>query len=118
MGLRLPLKARTAQNRRATGWLKRNRCGRSTFGTICLSFSAYPYLGASLGFTFFAAFWVVFELFFEEEELLSSRENELGAAINALQNPVRKFHGLLSAASEIPECRVRVPSAGDSWLSK
>jgi hypothetical protein len=57
-------------------------------------------------------------MFFDEEELLSSRENELGVAINALQNPVRKFHGLLSAASEIPECRVRVPSAGDSWLSK
>jgi hypothetical protein len=57
-------------------------------------------------------------LLFEEEELLSSRENELGVAINALQNPVRNFHVLLSAASEITECRVRVPSAGDSWLSK
>jgi hypothetical protein len=51
-------------------------------------------------------------LFFEEEELLSSRENELGVAINALQNPVRKFHGLLSAASEIPECLVRVKFHG------
>jgi hypothetical protein len=51
-------------------------------------------------------------LFFDEEELLSGRENELGVAINALQNPVRKFHGLLSAASEIPECRVRVKFHG------
>src|ERR1017187_7167426 len=42
MGLKLFLKARTAQNRRATGRLKRNRCGRSTFGTIRLSFGAYP----------------------------------------------------------------------------
>src|SRR5664280_1080273 len=110
MGLRLPLKARTAQNRRATGRLKRNRCGRSTFGTIRLSFGAYLYLGASLTLNLasIAAFWVVFELFFTEEKLLSSRENELGAAINALQNPVRKFHGLLSTASEVPECRVRV----------
>src|ERR1035437_3733073 len=108
MDLKFSLKARTAKNRRATGRLKRNRCGRSTFGTIRLSFGAYPYLGASLGFASLAAFWVVFELFFEEEELLSSRENELGVAINALQNPVRKFHGLLSAASEITECRVRV----------
>jgi hypothetical protein len=108
MGLRLPPKARSAQNRRATGRLKRNRCGRSTFGTIRLSFGAYPYLGASLGLAFLAAFWVVFELFFNEEKLLSGCENELGVAINALQNPVRKFHGLLSAASEIPECRVRV----------
>src|SRR5665213_1730051 len=107
MGLKFSLKARTAQNRRATGRLKRNRCGRSTFGTIRLSFGAYPYLGASLGFASLAAFWGVFELFFEEEELLSSRENELGVAINALQNPVRKFHGLLSAASQNPECRVQ-----------
>src|ERR1017187_5669925 len=112
MGLRLPLKARTAQNRRATGRLKRNRCGRSTFGTIRLSFGAYPYLGASLGHAFLAVFWVVFEFFFEEEKLLSSRENELGVAIDALQNPVRKFHGLLSAASEIPECRVRTKFHG------
>ena len=112
MGLRLPPKARTAQNRRATGRLKRNRCGRSTFGTIRLSFGAYPYLGASLGLAFLAAFWGVFEMFFAEEKLLSSRENELGVAINALQNPVRKFHGLLSAASEIPECRVRVKFHG------
>jgi hypothetical protein len=51
-------------------------------------------------------------MFFAEEKLLSSRENELGVAINALQNPVRKFHGLLSAASEIPECRVRVKFHG------
>src|ERR1035437_10712314 len=112
MGLRLPPKARTAQNRRATGRLKRNRCGRPTFGTIRLSFGAYPYLGASLGLAFLAAFWGVFEMFFAEEKLLSSRENELGVAINALQNPVRKFHGLLSAASEIPECRVRAKFHG------
>ena len=116
MGLSLPLKARTAQNRRATGRLKRNRCGRSTYGAIRLSFGAYPYLGASLGaslsLAFLAAFWVVSEMFFDEEKLLSSRENELGVAINALQNPVRKFHGLLSAASEIPECRVRAKFHG------
>src|ERR1035438_8424725 len=112
MGLRLPLKARTAQNRRATSRLKRNRCGRSTFGTVRLSFGAYPYLGASLGLALFAASWVVLEFFFVEEELLSSRENEVGVAVNALQNPVRKFHGLLSAASEIQDCRVRVESHG------
>ena len=114
MGLSLPLKARAAQNRRATGRLKRNRCGRSTFGTIRLSFGAYPYLGASLTLNLasIAAFWVVFELFFTEEKLLSSRENELGVAINALQNPVRIFHGLLSAASETQDCRVRVKFHG------
>jgi hypothetical protein len=118
MGLSLPLKARTAKNRRATGGLKRNRCGRSTYGAIRLSLGKYSRHGTSLSLAFLAAFWGVFEMFFAEEKLLSSRENELGVATNALQNPVRNFHGLLSAASEITECRVRVPSAGDSWLSK
>ena len=106
------MKASTAQNRRANDRLKRNSSGGSTFETNRLSFDAYPYLGASLGLTFFAASWVVLEFFFVEEELLSSRENEVGVAVNALQNPVRKFHGLLSAASEIQDCRVRVESHG------
>jgi hypothetical protein len=47
-------------------------------------------------------------LFFDEEELLSGRENEFGAAVNALQYPVSKFHGLLLAASEVPECHARL----------
>jgi len=107
LGLRLPLKARTAQNWRATGRLKWNRCFRSTFGAIRLGFGAYLCLGASLGLACLAAFWVVCELFFDEEELLSGRENEFGAAVNALQYPVSKFHGLLLAASEVPECHAR-----------
>jgi hypothetical protein len=106
-GLTFPMKASTAQNRRAEGRLKRNRCGCSTFKTNRLSFGAYPYLGASLDLTSFAASWVVLEFFFAKEELLSSRENELGVTVNALQNLVLKFHGLLSTASEISECRVR-----------
>ena len=56
MGLSLPLKARTAQNRRATGRLKRNRCGRSTYGTIRLSLGKYSRHGASLSLAFLAAF--------------------------------------------------------------
>ena len=78
------MKASTAQNRRAKCRLKRNRCGGSTFKANRLSFGAYSNLGASLGLTLFAAFWVVCELLFSEEELLSSRENEFGVAINAL----------------------------------
>ena len=92
----LLMKASTAQNRRAKGRLKRNCCLRSTFETSSFGFGAYPYLGASLGLTLFAAFWVILEFFFVEEELLTSRENELGIAVNALQYPVRKFHGVLS----------------------
>ena len=73
---------------------------------------ASPFLLLQLNLSSIAAFWVVYELFFAEEKLLSSRENELGVAINALQNPVCKFHGLLSAASETPKCRVRVKFHG------
>src|ERR1035437_203984 len=91
MGLRLPPKARTAQNRRATGRLERNRCGRSTYGTIRPSFCEYSCLGASLSLAFFTEFWVVFELFVVKEKLFTTRENKLGVALNALQNPVREF---------------------------
>ena len=101
LGLKLSLKAWAAQNRRATGGLERNRCSRSTLGTIRPRFGVYPCLGASLGLAFLAAFRVVYESFFVEEKLLPSREIELGVAVNALQNPVRKFHGLLSTAPEI-----------------
>jgi hypothetical protein len=82
------LKASTAQNRRAKGRLKRNRCLRSTLGTSRFSFGAHPYVGASLGLTTLTTLGVVLEFFFVEEVLLSSRENELGVAVNALQNPV------------------------------
>jgi hypothetical protein len=36
---------------------------------------------------------VVFELFVVEKQLLASRKNELGAAVNTLQSLVEKFHG-------------------------
>jgi hypothetical protein len=114
-GLTLPLKASTAENRRTKGRLKRNRCLRSTLETSRFGFGAYPYVGASLGLAFFAAFWVVLEFFFVEDVLLTRRENELGIAVNALQNPVRKIHGLLSTASEISGCRVRVGSMMRGW---
>ena len=117
----LPMKASTAQNRRANDRLKRNSSGGSTFETNRLSFDAYPYLGASLGLTFFAASWVVLEFFFVEEELLSSRENELGVAVNALQNPVCKFHGFFLSGTNfylrqspviVPHCTTTRTNAG------
>jgi hypothetical protein len=38
---------------------------------------------------------VVFELLIVEEQLLARRENELGAAIVALQHSIDEFHGRL-----------------------
>jgi hypothetical protein len=97
----LLMKTSTAQHRRAKRGLKRNSCGRSTFETNRVSLVACPYVRTSLGLTCLAAFRVVLEFFLEKEELLSSRENELRCALNALQNSVREFHWPLSAASEI-----------------
>jgi hypothetical protein len=102
----LLMKTSTAQHRRAKGGLKWNRCGPSTFETNRVSLVACPYLRTALGLTCLAAFRVVLEFLLEKEELLSSCENELGGAVNALQNPVREFHWLLSAASEISQSRV------------
>ena len=48
--------------------------------------------GESFGFTSLATLGVVCELLVEEEELLSSRENELGFTVNAVQSPISKFH--------------------------
>ena len=49
--------------------------------------------GKSLGFTTLTTLGVVLEFFFVEKELLTRRENELGVTVNAVQNPVSKFHG-------------------------
>jgi hypothetical protein len=43
----------------------------------------------------FAALRVVLELFVVEEDLLAGRKNELGAAVDALQNSIGEFHGRL-----------------------
>ena len=76
--------------------LERNRGEHSTLRTRDRSLTENLGAGgvALLGFTDLAAFWVVYELFLVEEELLSSRENELGIAVNARQNLVSKFHGV------------------------
>jgi hypothetical protein len=42
-----------------------------------------------------AALGVVLELFIVEEDLLARRKNKLGAAVDALQYSIRKFHGRL-----------------------
>jgi len=47
--------------------------------------------------------WVVLELFVVEEELLACSKNELGAAVNALQDSIREFHGRLPSQGLAPK---------------
>jgi hypothetical protein len=49
----------------------------------------------ALRLALFAALGVVLELFVVEEDLLAGCENELGAAVDALQYSIREFHGRL-----------------------
>jgi hypothetical protein len=49
----------------------------------------------ALRLALFAALGVVFELFVLKEDLFAGRKNELGAAVDALQNSIREFHGRL-----------------------
>jgi hypothetical protein len=46
-------------------------------------------------------------LFVVEEELLAGRENELGAAVDALQDSVRKFHGRLPKTGSAPKSAMK-----------
>jgi hypothetical protein len=48
--------------------------------------------GDAFGFTGFAAFGFVAELFIVEEQLFSGGEDEVAAAVNALQHSVLEFH--------------------------
>jgi hypothetical protein len=44
---------------------------------------------------------VVCELLVVEKELLTRSKNELGVTVNALQNPVSKFHGFFLSATNL-----------------
>jgi hypothetical protein len=100
--LTLPMKTGTAQHRSALCGLEGNSGRGFTCRTRDLSLPMNFDALVPLGLAYLAVLWVVHELLLVEEKLLSRRENELGVTVNALQNPVRKFHGLLSAASEFP----------------
>jgi hypothetical protein len=62
-------------------------------------------------------FGVVLELFIVKKELLAGRKNELGAAVDALQNSIGEFHGQLASQGITPKsvtarsrtCRSRLP---------
>jgi hypothetical protein len=64
-----------------------------------------------------AVFGVVLELFIVEKGLLAGRKNELGAAVDTLQNSIGEFHGQLasqgitpkSATARLETCRSRFP---------
>jgi hypothetical protein len=64
-----------------------------------------------------AVFGVVFELFIVEKELLAGRKNELGPAVDTLQNSIGEFHGQLASQGFTPTsvmarlgtCRSRFP---------
>jgi len=47
-------------------------------------------------------FRVVFELFIVEKKLLAGRKNELGAAIDTLQDSIGEFHGQLASQGITP----------------
>lgn len=97
------LKTGPAEDRPALGWLERNRGWLTACRTGGPGFRAH--FGCPVGtlrLALLTALGVVRELFVVEEELLASREHELGAAIDALQNSIRKFHGRLPQDGETP----------------
>jgi hypothetical protein len=55
----------------------------------------------ALRFALLAAFGVVLEILVVEEDLLAGRKNEVGAAVDALEYSVRKFHGRLPRSREV-----------------
>jgi hypothetical protein len=71
----------------------------------------------ALGLALLAVFGVVLELFIVEKQLLARRKNELGAAVDTLQNTIGEFHGRLasqgitpkSATARLGNCRSRFP---------
>ena len=91
------LKTRTAQYGSALRRLKGNGGRRSASRANDLSLLDILLCGGvSLSFATFTELGIVGELLLVEEELLSSRENEVGMTVRAFQNPVDESHWLLS----------------------
>lgn len=73
---------------------ERNCRFRATIGAYDVRLSAEPWpLRAVVDPALPATLRVVRELLFAKESLLAGAEDELGSAICALQNPIRKLHG-------------------------
>jgi hypothetical protein len=90
----LLLEAGPAQHGPTLGWLEGNRGGGATLRTGGPGLRAHTRAAAgALRLALLAVLGVVLELFVVEEKLLAGGENELSAAIDALQNSIGKFHG-------------------------
>jgi len=87
------LEARPAQHRPALRGLEGNGRRLAALRAVRPGFRAHPRVPVgALRLALFAVLGVVPELFVVEEHLLARGEHKLGAAIDALQNSVRKFH--------------------------
>jgi hypothetical protein len=92
----LLLEASAAQYRSALGGLERNRSFLPALRTNGSGLRANPMTAArALRLALLAALGVIRKLFVVEENLLASRENKVGAAVNAFQDSIGKFHGRL-----------------------
>jgi hypothetical protein len=84
------------------GFLATTRTIGASFHLWVIAGRRGPHSGRPLGLAGFAAFGFVLELFVVEEQLFSRGEDEVGAAVNTLQNLVLEFHGELLLQSAIP----------------
>lgn len=92
----LPLEAGAAKHRPALRRFEWNRGFGSTLRAGCPGLGSDPRVASgAFGLALFATLGVVFELFVVEKELLARRENEIGAAVYALQYAILEFHGRL-----------------------
>src|SRR5437016_9536286 len=97
------LEAFATENRASLGrperygsFLAAGRAVGTGFGALIVAAATVvagrPYLPRPLGLARFAAFRLVLELFIVEKKLLARREDEVRAAVHALQNPILEFH--------------------------
>ena len=96
------LKAGAAKNWPALSGLEGNRRRLTTLGAVGPRFGTNPRSPAdALRLALFAMLGIVLEFFVVEEQLFACGKDELGAAIEALQNSVDKFHGRLPQRREL-----------------
>ena len=97
------LEAFATENRTSLGrpegygsFLAAGRAVGAGFGALIVAAATVvagrPYLPRPLGLARFTAFRLVLELFIVEKKLLARREDEVRAAVHALQNPILEFH--------------------------
>jgi len=90
------------------GFLAATRTIGASFHLWVIAGRRSSYGGGPLGLARFATFGFVLELFVVEEQLFPRSEDEVGAAVNTLQNLVLEFHGELLLQSAIPAAMDKV----------